>query len=121
MIDLATYTPSPELLAARERFLQACIDAPFWNPPHRKPNFNSKPAFRAKQADVKPVSFHDDLRDVLGAIIERCVSRVRETRAAEREMIDARTTMPNNYWVPRRRAEQQLAAAIAVLDAVLES
>jgi hypothetical protein len=70
---------------------------------------------------MKRAPFRDDIRDALGTLIERYTLRVREARAAERAMIDAKTTLPNNYWVPRMKAEQHLKAAVAMLDAVLES
>jgi len=113
---------SPTLLAARERHLQACLAAPFWNPPWRKPRFEApkgRPA--AERAPRAPqTGFRDEFRDALAVAVDRALKDVLAERAIEREMIDSRQPMPNNYWLKRRAAEQRLRAATLMMEATFE-
>jgi hypothetical protein len=106
--DLAAYTPGPECLAARKRLLEGIMAT--W--PKRAPPV-------AKRPQPQP-QFRDTFRAAVAAVIDRAAGCVKHERDVERAMIATRQPMPNNYWLRRRRAEQRLAAAMAMLEATLE-
>jgi hypothetical protein len=96
----------PDLLAARERLLAGIMAT--WKQP--------KPKAAAVQLPPPPTTL-DELRDGIGVVITRCAVAYDKERKAELEMIATGLAMPNNYWVPRRRAEQRLKAALVMLEA----
>ena len=113
MTDLADHIPSPALIAARERFLQAAIDAPYWNPPAKKPNFNPKPK-RAAPPPPPPDLLTIDL-DQERQAVARLYAAWQEELAKKRALCEAastdHTSPGDNYWLPEAKARARWLVA----------
>jgi len=104
---------SPSLAEARERFLQDCIDAPYWNPPYRKPNFSPRP--KAAPPPPPPGNLITIDIDQERKAVARLYAAWQKELAARQQAIDdavaSHASPGNNYWLPEARARARWIAA----------
>jgi hypothetical protein len=102
----------PDLLAARQRLLDGIMAT--WTPPAAK-----KVARHSRPLTVR------ELRDALEQKATVLAEKARKARDDERRAINdivaAKGSMPNNYWLPRHMAAARLDNCLFLLTALDEA
>lgn len=107
---------SPELLAARERLLDGIMAA------------RETRRTAARQAPVTPVKAELTVRELRAALEQKAIGLAEKTRKAKADertaitdIVAAKGSMPNNYWLPRHMAETRLDNCLFLLTALDEA
>lgn len=107
--------PSAELLAARQRHLEECMAAPFWNAPWKKPVFEPKPK--------KPQAAPPAIVTVEAALSVAETYRARwQAALAEKQAIldEGSAGRIDGYWKAEHSARARFATALLILEALGE-